>query len=92
VPGLLRSAHEDRVVGTGIVGRTFALGLQAAGHDVVVGTRDPARTAARPEWAGLDVVELDGLANARGLEIWMGLWVRLMAALGTAEFNLTVVR
>jgi predicted dinucleotide-binding enzyme len=209
------------IIGTGIVGRTLALGPQAAGHDVVVGTRDPARTASRPEGAGLDVplralgtaaadanvvvnassgnaslaalgevgaehlagtvlvdvanpldfsqgfppklsvkdtdslgeqlqrafpdarvvkslntvtasvmvdpasvgdgdttvfaagddaearrlvvgllhelgwrdvVELDGLANARGLEMWMGLWVRLMAALGTAEFNLKVVR
>ena len=39
-----------------------------------------------------DIVELDGLHNARGLEMWMGLWVRLMGALGTAEFNLKVVR
>ena len=30
-----------------------------------------------------DVVELDGLSNASGLEMWMGLWVRLMGALGT---------
>jgi predicted dinucleotide-binding enzyme len=39
-----------------------------------------------------DIVELDGLHNARGLEMWMGLWVRLMGALGTPEFNLKVVR
>lgn len=209
------------IIGTGIVGRTLAHGLQRAGHDVVVGTRDPGQTAAREEWAGLDVplrplgtvaadadlvvnatsgnaslaalgevgsehlagkvlvdvanpldfsqgfppslsvkdtdslaeqiqrafpearvvkslntvtasvmvdpasvgggdttifaagddpearrqvvgllrelgwqdiVELDGLSNARGLEMWMGLWVRLMANLGTAEFNLKLVR
>ena len=39
-----------------------------------------------------DVVELDGLHNARGLEMWMALWVRLMGALGTPEFNMKVVR
>ena len=39
-----------------------------------------------------DVVELDGLSNARGLEMWMPLWVRLMGALGTAEFNIKLVR
>jgi predicted dinucleotide-binding enzyme len=39
-----------------------------------------------------DVVELDGLQNARGLEMWLPLWVRLMGALGTPEFNIKVVR
>ena len=209
------------IIGTGVVGRTLALAFQALGHDVVVGTRDPAATGGREEWAGVqiplrpletaaadadlvvnatsgqgslaalggvgtdhlagtvvldvsnpldfsqgfpptlsvkdtdslaeqiqrafpdarvvkglntvtasvmvdpasvgagdttvfaasddpearalvvgllrelgwqDVIELDGLHNARGLEMWMGLWVRLMGALGTAEFNLKVVR
>ena len=209
------------VIGTGVVGRTLAQGFQRAGHDVVVGTRDPDATSGREEWAGLDVplqplglvaadadvvvnatpgdaslsalgevgtdhlagkvlvdvsnpldfsqgfpptlsvkdtdslaeqiqrafpdtrvvkslntvtasvmvdpgsvgdgdttifaagddaeargvvagllrelgwqdvIELDGLQNARGLEMWLPLWVRLMGALGTAEFNLKVVR
>ena len=39
-----------------------------------------------------DIVELEGLENARGLEMWMGLWVRLMGALGTTHFNLRLVR
>ena len=39
-----------------------------------------------------DIVELDGLQNARGLEMWLPLWVRLMGALGTADFNIKVVR
>jgi 8-hydroxy-5-deazaflavin:NADPH oxidoreductase len=38
------------VIGTGIVGRTLGEGLAEVGHDVVVGTRDPARTRARDEW------------------------------------------
>ncbi|MCW2761261.1 MAG: oxidoreductase coenzyme F420-dependent [Marmoricola sp.] len=209
------------IIGTGIVGRTLSLGLQRAGHDVVVGTRDPDETGKRDEWSGSsvplrpletvaadadlvvnatnglaslaalggvgsehlagkvildvanpldfsqgfpptlsvkdtdslaeqiqrafpdsrvvkslntvtasvmvdpaglgdgdttvfaagddadaresvvgvlrdlgwkDIVELDGLQNARGLEMWLPLWVRLMGALGTAEFNLKLVR
>ena len=39
-----------------------------------------------------DVIELDGLHHARGLEMWLPLWVRLMGTLGTAEFNLKLVR
>lgn len=37
------------VLGTGIVGRTLASGLLAAGHEVVIGTRDPDATLARSE-------------------------------------------
>ncbi len=207
------------VIGTGAVGRTLAVAFHRLGHDVVVGTRDPEETAARPEWQGMevplaalaaaaegaevvvnatngaaslealgqveglagtvvldaanpldfsqgfpptlsvkdtdslaeqiqrafpgtrvvkalntvnaqvmvepgrvgegdttifvagddaearrtvrglleelgwrDVLELEGLHNARGLEMWLPLWVRLMGTLGTADFNLKVVR
>ena len=44
------------------------------------------------ELGWLDIVELDGLQNARGLEMWLPLWVRLMGALGTGEFNIKLVR
>lgn len=37
------------VLGTGQVGRTLAAGLAALGHEVVVGTRDPAATLTRTE-------------------------------------------
>lgn len=39
-----------------------------------------------------DIVELDSLDASRGLEMWLPLWVRLMGALGTADFNLKLVR
>jgi predicted dinucleotide-binding enzyme len=39
------------VLGTGTVGRAMAGRLHELGHDVVVGTRDPAVSAARPEVA-----------------------------------------
>ena len=44
------------------------------------------------ELGWLDIVELDGLENARGLEMWLPLWVRLMGALGTGQFNIKLVR
>ncbi|MGJ5831562.1 NADPH-dependent F420 reductase [Streptomyces ossamyceticus] len=37
------------VLGTGIVGRTIAAKLASLGHEVVIGTRDPAATLARTE-------------------------------------------
>jgi hypothetical protein len=39
-----------------------------------------------------DVVDLGGIETARGAEMLMPLWLRLMQALGTSEFNLKVVR
>ena len=56
------------VLGTGIAGRSLAGALAAAGHDVVVGTRDVDETAARAdvaEWvAGHADVRLVALAEA----------------------------
>ena len=62
----------------------FAAGDDAEARQVVVGLLR--------ELGWRDVIELDGLQNARGLEMWLPLWVRLMGALGTAEFNLKLVR
>ncbi|MCX6396889.1 MAG: NAD(P)-binding domain-containing protein [Propionibacteriales bacterium] len=39
-----------------------------------------------------DIVEFATLDAARGLEMWLPLWVRLMGTLGTADFNLKLVR
>jgi predicted dinucleotide-binding enzyme len=39
-----------------------------------------------------DIIEFPSLDAARGLEMWLPLWVRLMANLGTADFNLRLVR
>ncbi len=62
----------------------FAAGDDAEARGVVAGLLR--------ELGWQDVIELDGLQNARGLEMWLPLWVRLMGALGTAEFNLKLVR
>ena len=39
-----------------------------------------------------DIVEFGSLDASRGLEMWLPLWVRLMGTLGTADFNLKLVR
>jgi len=39
-----------------------------------------------------DVLDLGDLTAARGIEMWLPLWVRLMQILGTAQFNLRIVR
>ena len=39
-----------------------------------------------------DVVEFEELSAARGLEMYLALWVRLMGRLGTAAFNVKLVR
>jgi len=40
----------------------------------------------------VDVIEFPTLDGARGMEMWVALWVRLMSNLGTADFNLRLVR
>jgi predicted dinucleotide-binding enzyme len=39
-----------------------------------------------------DVIDLGALETARGTEMLLPVWLRLMQALGTAQFNLKVVR
>ena len=39
-----------------------------------------------------DVLDLGGLETARGAEMYLPLWLRIMGALGTANFNIKVVR
>ena len=39
-----------------------------------------------------DVIDLGDITTARGVEMWMPLGLRTMQALGTAQFNLRIVR
>ena len=41
-------------------------------------------------WDGRRRIDLGGLAQARGPEMYLALWVRLYGALGTADFNIAV--
>jgi predicted dinucleotide-binding enzyme len=50
------------------------------------------RTVLR-EWFGWrEIVDLGGIASARGTEMYLPLWLRMWGALGTANFNIAIVR
>jgi len=67
-------------------------------HDVFVcGVDDEAKSQVRSllqsfGWDAARILDLGGIAQARGTEMWLPLWVRLWGALGTSDFNLAVVR
>ena len=39
-----------------------------------------------------DIIDLGDITTARGTEMYLSLWVRLMSTLGTAQFSIKVVR
>jgi 8-hydroxy-5-deazaflavin:NADPH oxidoreductase len=43
-------------------------------------------------WPAPRVVDLGGIANARGVEMYVALWIRLYGALGTGLFNIALLR
>jgi nucleoside-diphosphate-sugar epimerase len=43
-------------------------------------------------WPVEHIRDLGGIGSARGTEMYVALWVRLWGALGTADFNIRVVR
>jgi 8-hydroxy-5-deazaflavin:NADPH oxidoreductase len=42
-------------------------------------------------WPADAIIDLGDISNARGTEMYLPLWIRLMGALGTARFNISVV-
>jgi predicted dinucleotide-binding enzyme len=67
-------------------GRTtmFVAGDDAEARKIVMGLLE--------ELGWRDVIEFENLVAARGMEMWLPLWVQLMSRLGTVEFNLEIVR
>ena len=43
-------------------------------------------------WPADSLVDLGGIEQARGTEMYLALWVRLMGTLGTPQFNIAIVR
>jgi len=43
-------------------------------------------------WPADAIIDLGDISNARGTEMYLPLWIRLMGALGTPHFNITVVQ
>jgi 8-hydroxy-5-deazaflavin:NADPH oxidoreductase len=72
-------------------------GRVAGDHDVFLSGNDPAAKARVSEiltsWFGWkNVIDLGDITAARGMEAYVLFWVRLMRAVGTAEFNIRVAR
>ncbi len=65
-------------------------------HNVFVCGEDAGAKAAAGEllrefgWAPEQIVDLGGIAAARGTEMYLPLWLCLMGSLGTADFNIQV--
>ena len=70
--------------------------LADGGHSVFVSGDDHDAkvmvTELLTEFGHTDVIDLGGIESARGTEMYLPLWLRLMGALGTAGFNVKVVR
>jgi predicted dinucleotide-binding enzyme len=73
--------HPDRVAGGDHT--MFVSGDDADAKTVVIGLLR--------ELGWRDVRDLGDLTNARGMEMYVVLWVRLYGALGTGDFNVKVV-
>jgi predicted dinucleotide-binding enzyme len=66
-------------------------------HDALICGNDSAAkaqvTTILKDWFGwLHVVDLGDISKARGIESYLALWVRLYGALGTADFNIKIMR
>jgi len=43
-------------------------------------------------WDGDEIIDVGGIAAARGLELYLPLWLSLMGSLGSPAFNVSIVR
>lgn len=70
--------------------------LAAADHSVFVSGDDPSAKAVVTELltslGHTDIIDLGDITTARGVELYLPLWLRLWGALGTPIFNIKVVR
>jgi predicted dinucleotide-binding enzyme len=44
------------------------------------------------DWPSERIVDLGDVTSARGTEMYLALWIRVMVALGTHRFNITLPR
>jgi predicted dinucleotide-binding enzyme len=73
-------------------------GLVPGDHNVfLAGNDDPAKATVAEllesfGWPSDRIMDLGDIAAARGLEMWLPLWLRLFQAAGTAHLNIGVMR
>jgi 8-hydroxy-5-deazaflavin:NADPH oxidoreductase len=68
------------------------------GHNIfIAGDDDRAKKTVRDllqdlGWPDEDIVDVGGIQAARGLEMYLTLWLALMGKLGTSDFNIRLVK
>ena len=73
-------------------------GLVSGEHDVFISGNDEAAKAQVVEllesfgWPRQRIVDLGDITGARGQELYVALWIRLMSVVGTPTFNVHVAR
>ncbi len=73
-------------------------GLIPGGHTVFVSGNDAGAKRTASEllgsfgWSDDDIVDLGDITTARGPEMYIALWVRILGRLGTSHFNIRVVK
>ncbi len=75
--------HPERVPGAHSV---FVSGDDAEAKQLVIGMLESFG------WPRASVVDLGGIETARGTEMYLVLWIEMMQAGGTPDFNVNVVR
>lgn len=70
--------------------------LAAADHTIFVSGNDPAAkqtaSALLQSFGWQDIIDLGDITTARGTEMLLPIWVRLLSKLGTARFQFKIVR
>ncbi|TDD65612.1 NADP oxidoreductase [Jiangella aurantiaca] len=70
--------------------------LADGGHSIFVCGNDASAKAQvtniLTSFGHTDVIDLGDITSARGVEMYLPVWLRLMGALGTARFNVKVIR
>jgi len=54
--------------------------------------KDTVTTLLKEEFGWLHVIDLGDITGARGTEMYLPIWIRLMGVLGTARFNVRIAR
>ena len=84
----LNTMNADVMVDPALLGATdhavFISGDDAAAKSTVTGLLR--------EFGWVDIIDLGDLTTARGAEMVLPLWIRLVSALGTVSFNFKIVR
>jgi 8-hydroxy-5-deazaflavin:NADPH oxidoreductase len=96
-----RAFPQLRVVKTLNTTNTYVMvnpaGVGGGDHTMFVGGNDADAKRQVTQWLGewfgwRDVIDLGDITTARGMEMLLPIWVRLMGALGTPMFNFKIVR